>query len=209
MHYRDIKRELANSITHGLGLLLAIVAVPVVLAMAVKKGGAAPIIGASIYGITVLMTFLSSTLYHSIQQQTVKQVLRVIDHISIYFMIAGGYTPFIVIFINQGVGWAMLAILWTLAGLGTLFKIFSAHRFNELSTILYVVMGWMAIFFINPVTAHIPAVCLYWLLAGGILYTIGVVFYMWHSLLYHHAIWHVFVIAGSIFHYIALLYSVA
>ncbi len=201
----DIKQQLAESITHGLGVLLAIVAVPVLVSLAVKGGNWVNVWSCSIYGITLLMVYSSSTLYHSLEHTSVGRVFRIIDHVSIYFLIAGSYTPLIFLFINDWYGWVLLAGLWMAALLGTVFKIFFVHRFRLASTLLYLLLGWSAILFIKPIIANAPTYSLLFLFATGFFYTVGSVFYLWERIPYNHTIWHLWVLAGSASHYMALI----
>ncbi|MCL4130471.1 UNVERIFIED_CONTAM: hypothetical protein GTU68_052794 [Idotea baltica] len=161
-----------------------------------------------IYCFTLIMTYVSSTFYHGIQQPKLKGALRIVDHISIYFLIAGSYTPFIILFLQESWGWLLFAMLWSLVAIGIVFKLFYTHRFDLFSTIIYLIMGWMAMLWIKPIVTNSSPEALILLIICGLLYTGGVVFYLWHKLLYHHAIWHVFVLGGSICHYTALIISV-
>ncbi len=204
---QSFKEELANSLTHGFGVLLGFIGVPILVSLAVFKGESQHIWAVSIYSVSLLMVYVVSTLYHSFQNQEVKRVLRVIDHISIYFLIAGSYTPFILIYMDGMNGYAILALIWSIALAGTLFKVFFTGKFNILSTISYLGMGWMALFVGKPIFSGIPSEGLIWLVIGGAAYSLGVIFYLWQKLRYHHAIWHLFVLTGSISHYIAVFYS--
>lgn len=201
----EIRKEVANSISHGLGILFAIVAIPILLAIAAASGNTAGIVGASIYGFSFLFMYTSSTLYHSFQQPNIKKILRTFDHISIYFLIAGSYTPFILIGMMNTTGIILLCALWTIVLLGTIFKIFFVGRFEFMSTALYLGMGWMAIFVAKPFMAALSTETLILLAAGGILYTIGVIFYVNKKIVYSHAIWHLFVLAASVCHFAAVL----
>lgn len=204
---QSLKEEIANSLTHGFGILLGFIGVPILVSLAVLKGDTQHIWAVSIYSVSLLMVYVASTLYHSFQHTEVKRVLRVIDHISIYFLIAGSYTPFILIYIEGMMGYLILALIWTIALAGTFFKIFFIGRFNILSVISYLGMGWMALFIGQPIFEGISFEGLIWLIVGGAAYSLGVIFYMWQRLRFSHAIWHLFVLAGSISHYIAIFYS--
>jgi len=205
----DFKQELANSVSHGFGLLFGIVSIPILISLASKNGNIAGLVGASIFGFSFLMVYACSTLYHSFQRPDVKRVMRIFDHISIYFLIAGSYTPFILVYLLNTTGITLLSILWGLALLGTVYKIFFLGRFNRLSLFIYLAMGWMLVFFARPFLENLPVSCLIMLAIGGGLYTLGVLFFVWEKLPYHHAIWHVFVLAASICHYVAVLLIVA
>ncbi len=203
----ELRKEIANSITHGLGLLFGIVAIPILIATATSSGNVKGIVGASIYGFSFLMVFGFSTLYHSTTQPTVKKVLQILDHISIYFLIAGSYTPFILAYMFNGVGITLLSILWGLTFIGIFFKAFYVERFNLLSTIIYLAMGWMLIIVVKPLFAEMSTTTIVMLSTGGGLYTLGIIFFLWKRVTYHHAIWHMFVLAGAICHFVAVLTS--
>ena len=202
------KDELANSLTHGVGILLGIIAIPFLGAKAIISGNLSAIIGSGMFGLGFMMVFTFSTLYHSIVQPDVKKTFRILDHISIYFMIAGSYTPFILIYMPSKTGYIILAIQWILTFLGTIYKIFFTGKFKWFSTIVYLAMGWMIVLVIGPFVDSLPLLSLWLIVAGGLLYTVGVVFYKWYSLPYHHAIWHVFVLAASICHFVAVWVAV-
>ncbi|MEL6673466.1 MAG: hemolysin III family protein [Bacteroidota bacterium] len=201
------QEELANSLTHGFGVILSIVGIPILVSLTVSHGNPLHIWGVSIFCACLLMLYVFSTLYHSISNPMVKKAMRVMDHISIFFLIAGSYTPFIFFFMDRTSGYVFLGILWGLALLGTLFKIFFTGRFNLLSTAVYVCMGWLIIFIAKPIFSAMSFEGILWVAVGGAAYTLGVVFYLWHKLNFHHAIWHLFVLTGSVSHYIAVLYS--
>lgn len=205
---RMTKDELANSLTHGLGILLGIIAIPFLGAKAIISGNLSAIIGSGMFGLGFMMVFTFSTLYHSIVQPDIKKTFRILDHISIYFMIAGSYTPFILIYMPSKTGYIILAIQWILTFLGTIYKIFFTGKFKWFSTIVYLAMGWMIVLVIGPFVDSLPLLSLWLIVAGGLLYTVGVVFYKWYSLPYHHAIWHVFVLAASICHFVAVWVAV-
>ena len=199
------KQELANSISHAFGILFGVIALPVLMAMAAAKGNTPALIGVGIYGFSFLMVFTASTLYHSIQQPTVKRVLNIIDHISIYFLIAGTYTPFILNGMLHKEGIIFLSVLWSITVIGVFFKIFFTGRFKLLSTFLYLGMGWALLLVADSFFSVMPASAIALLATGGALYTLGVIFFLWERLPYHHAIWHFFVLSASICHYVAVL----
>ena len=203
-HGPSLAEEVANTITHGLGLLLSLVGVPLLIlgAWAQEEG---PLVEVSIFGATLVLTYLASTLYHLVRRPVWKRVLRVLDHVCIYLLIAGTYTPFVLAFFSEGTMLTLLYVIWGLALAGTVFKIFFTGRFPILSTGLYVAMGWMSILAIESLIVTLPGGCLMWLLAGGLFYTGGVVFFAWQRLPYNHAVWHVFVLAGSACHYLAVM----
>jgi hemolysin III len=196
--------EVVNSITHGIGLVLSAAGLAVLVVLASLFGDAWHVVSCAIYGGTLVFLYGASTLYHSARTPRMKRTLRIVDHIAILLLIAGTYTPFTLGLMRDGWGWTLLAIVWGLAIVGLLFKLFSKHRFHWSATSIYLLMGWISVFFMEPMGAAIPFGGLMLLAAGGIAYTAGVVFYGWRSLRYSHAIWHVFVLAGSLLHYLAV-----
>lgn len=200
--------ELANSITHGLGVLLCLVGIPFLLTMGAQEGDSFRLLGLGVFSVSLLLVYLSSTIYHSLSRPAWKDLFHRIDHISIYFLIAGTHTPFMIYFLQQGSGLFYLFLIWGMALLGVLYKIFFFGRLQIFSLLLYLAMGWLAVLTLPPMVDHFPAGTLSWILAGGIAYTLGVVFFVWKKLPYHHAIWHIFVLAGSASHFIAMLYLV-
>ena len=203
----NLKEELANSLTHGLGVILGIIGVPVLISYAINHDNVLHLWGVSIFSASLLMLYLFSTLYHSIQHPEVKPVLRILDHIAIYFLIAGSYTPFIFFFMNGDSGYLFLILLWSCALLGSILKIFFTGRFNILSTIIYLMMGWTIVFIAKPIFSAMSFEGILWVAIGGGAYTVGVIFYLWKNLRFSHAIWHLFVLTGTVSHYIAILYS--
>jgi hemolysin III len=206
--YTNLRLEIANSITHGIGIIFGIAALPVLSAFAANKDHTVAVVGASIYGFSFLLLFTFSTLYHAFQNPKVKSVLHVFDHISIYFLIAGTYTPFLLNYMMNTTGIIMLCVLWGLTLSGIFFKIFFTGRFNYVSTIIYLGMGWILLFSGRQFFAAIPGPVLTMIIIGGLLYSIGVIFYLWEKLVYHHVIWHLFVLAAAICHYVAVLLMV-
>jgi len=176
--------------------------------MAALHGDAWQLVSCSIYGFTLLLLFSSSTLYHSFRSQQVKHIFRVIDHASIYLLIAGTYTPFVLVNLRGQWGWSLFGVIWGLALAGIVFQVFFVSRFRLLQTLIYLAMGWLVVVAVKPLFAHVPRAGLLWLLAGGLCYTVGALFYLWKRLPYHHAVWHLFVLAGSICHYFAILFYV-
>jgi hemolysin III len=201
--------ELTNSITHGIGILFGIASIPLLSALAIRANNIHAVVGASVYGFCFLMLFTFSTLYHGFQQPKIKKVLQVFDHISIYFLIAGTYTPFILNYLFNTTGIVMLCVLWSLVFIGIFFKIFFVNRFNIISTIVYLLMGWMMVWGGKTFFISIPTEVIVLIAIGGALYTIGVVFYLMEKWKWHHAVWHLFVLAAAICHYVAVLLSVA
>ncbi|MGB7434318.1 MAG: hemolysin III family protein [Candidatus Acidiferrum sp.] len=200
--------ELANTITHGIGLLLSITGFVVLLVLAILHGGASHIIACSIYGVTLISLYAASTLYHAAVSPGLKHALKIFDHSAIYLLIAGTYTPFLLVYLRGAWGWSLFGVIWGLAFGGVVFKLWFVDHFPHVSTAIYVAMGWLVIIAAKPVLAHVPVPTLIWLIAGGLLYSFGVVFYAWRRLPYSHVIWHVFVMGGSACHYVAVLRSV-
>jgi len=196
--------EVANAITHGVGLVLSVIGWGVLLVLAGIAGDGWDLAASAVFGGTLVLLYGASTLYHSARNARTKRILRVVDHIAIFLLIAGTYTPFTVLLMRDGWGWTLLAVVWGLAVVGLLFKLFSAHRFHPAATSLYLLMGWLGVLFADPVSAALPTGALLLVGGGGLAYTVGVIFYGWHSLRYSHAIWHVFVLVGSICHYVAV-----
>jgi hemolysin III len=204
----NLRLEIANSITHGIGIIFGIAALPVLSAIAANKDNTVAVVGAAIYGFSFILLFTFSTLYHAFQNPKVKSVLHVFDHVSIYFLIAGTYTPFLLSYMMNTTGIVMLSVLWGLTLIGISFKIFFTGRFNYVSTVIYLGMGWIMLFSGRQFFAAIPGPVLTMIVIGGLLYSLGVIFYLWEKLLYHHVIWHLFVLAAAICHYVAVLLMV-
>ena len=202
------KEELANSLTHGIGALLLMVAVPALISWTVVHGSVTQVIGVSIFGFSMLLLYTASTLYHSITDPTLKRAFRLVDHISIFFLIGGSYTPFMLTFLNNNTGYTVLAVIWGLAIVGIFYKIFFIGKNKWIGVTLYMLMGWLVVFVGKDIVEAMSAPALAWLIAGGLSYTIGVIFYRWKSLTYHHAIWHLFVLGGTASHYVALILSI-
>ncbi|HUP91979.1 MAG TPA: hemolysin III family protein [Solimonas sp.] len=204
----SIAEEVAHAATHGLGAFLSVAGLAVLVARASLYGGAWHIVAVSVFGATLVMMYTASTLYHSIPLPRAKKVLRVIDHSLIYFLIAGTYTPFCLVTLNGAWGWSLFALTWGLAAAGVVFKIFATGRFEKLSLAIYLAMGWCCLIAIRPLMEHVQPAGLLLMAVGGLSYTGGVAFYTWERLRYHHAIWHLFVLGGSIAHYFAILFYV-
>jgi hemolysin III len=207
-HHHDLKLEIANSITHGIGIIFGIAALPVLSALAANKDNTIAVVGAAVYGFCFLLLFSMSTLYHAFQHPRAKKVLHMFDHISIYFLIAGTYTPFLLNYMLNARGITMLCVLWGLTVIGIIFKVFFTGKFNFISTLVYVGMGWLLVFSGREFFNVIPSSVLTMIVIGGILYTTGVLFYLWEKLYYHHVIWHLFVLSAAICHYVAVLLMV-
>jgi hemolysin III len=203
-----IQQEIVHSTIHGFGILFGIISIPILTALAAKNANVPAIVGASIYGFTFLMLFTFSTTYHGFQQPQVKKVLEIFDHISIYFLIAGTYTPFILIYLRNPFGDMLLIILWSLTVLGIFFKIFFTGRFEIISVIIYIAMGWILLVGGKRFFAAMPSNVITFIIIGGALYSIGIIFYLWNGLKWSHAVWHFMVLAAAVCHYVAVLLSV-
>lgn len=197
--------EIANSITHGIGLLLSIGGLTVLVVFASLHGNAWHITTCSIFGATLILSYMSSTLYHSIPQPGAKRVLKVIDHSAIYLLIAGTYTPFTLVNLRGPWGWSLFGTIWGIAVLGIILKTTMLGKIAGISTALYLAMGWLVAIAAKPLLSTVPVGGLELLLLGGLAYTAGVIFYAWQRLPYNHAIWHLFVLAGSLCHFFAIL----
>ena len=197
--------EFANTVTHGVGLGLSLAGFVVLIILAAMRGTAWHVVSCAVYGITLVILYAASTLYHAIQSPRAKRVLRIIDHGAIYLLIAGTYTPFTLVNLRGGLGWTLFGVVWGLAALGILFKLFHVDRFPIASTLVYLSMGWLVVVAWKPVVTLIPMGGIALIAAGGLAYTVGVIFYAAKRIPYNHAIWHLFVLAGSIFHYVAVL----
>ncbi|GLC89159.1 PAQR family membrane homeostasis protein TrhA [Lysinibacillus piscis] len=193
--YKTWREELWNAITHGIGFVISIPALVFLILGAVQTGGALHVTAFSIFGVSVIVLFLMSTLLHSLPA-TYKKILSILDHSAIYILIAGTYTPFLLIAIGGTLGITLLCIIWSLALLGIVFKCLFIHRFELLSLLFYILMGWLIVVAAKPIYAYLGSHGFALLLAGGLFYTIGAVFYAWRKLPYNHAIWHLFVLAG-------------
>lgn len=202
------REEIANAVIHGIGAVASAAAGAVLVTLATLFGTRMQQVSAVVFCSSMLLLYTSSTLYHAIPSAAAKRRLKVCDHCAIYMLIAGTYTPFALIGLRGEVGWWLFGVVWGLAALGVAFKLFFCGRFKLFSTLVYIGMGWMSIFAIQPMLAKIPLSALMWLLAGGIAYTAGTVFYHNEKLRYSHAVWHLFVLAGSACHFVAVISQV-
>lgn len=198
--------ELANAITHGTGLLLAVAALVILIIFANSKGDIWHLIGMTVFGTTLIILYLSSTIYHSFPEGKWKKTLRVVDHASIFLLIAGTYTPVTLTAMRGPWGWTIFGIVWGIALLGILLKILFINKLKDVSLILYIAMGWLIVIAVRPLIDSVERISLIYLIAGGLFYTLGTIFYAWKSLPYGHAIWHLFVMGGSISHFFAVFY---
>ncbi|MBX7245935.1 MAG: hemolysin III family protein [Candidatus Sumerlaeaceae bacterium] len=197
--------ELANAVTHGIGAVLSIAGLVVMVTFAAFSGDPWRIVSCAIYGTSLCMLYTASTLYHTFQHPTLKSFLRICDHSCIYLLIAGSYTPFALVTLRGPLGWTVFGVIWGLAFAGIIFKLFLTGKHEMLSTLLYLGMGWISVIMAKPLLAHMPMAGVGLIIAGGVAYTFGVIFYAWERLPYNHAIWHLFVLAGSLFHFLAVL----
>lgn len=208
--YRDLRagEEIVNSISHGIGALLSIVALIVLVMVAAKQEDTLHLISFSIYGSTLILMYLSSTLYHSFSNPRIKNIFARFDHVSIFLLIAGTYTPILLTNIRGVWGWSLFGVIWGIALTGAIIRAIYLTRFRKLMVVVYLLMGWLFILAGKQVYISLPTVSLTFLLLGGVAYSVGVIFYMWRNLPYSHGIWHLFVLAGSILHFFAIYYSV-
>ncbi len=205
VHLETTAEEVASSITHAVGGLLAVAALTLMVVLAVGGGDARRVVSVSVYGATLVFMYVASTAYHLVRPARAKRVLRILDHSSIYLLIAGTYTPVALCAMRGEWGWSLFGITWGLAVVGVVIKSFYVDRYELLSTLLYVAMGWIALIAVKPLWIALPAGGLGWLIGGGLAYTAGVAFFVWDHLPFNHAIWHLFVLAGSACHFLAVL----
>ena len=206
--YYNSTEEKLNVITHGIGLILSIVAFVLLVIHASEIGTTRHVVSFTIFGASLILLYSASTFYHYSQRPNIRRKLNILDHASIYVLIAGTYTPFTLVTLQGTLGWVIFGITWGIALIGVFLKLFYTGRFDKASTIAYVAMGWVIIFAIKPLIANLPENGLYWLFAGGVLYTIGAVLYSIKKLKYNHAIFHVFVLLGSFSHFMAVYFYV-
>lgn len=207
--YRNLSigEEIFNSITHGIGTLLSVAGLVLLIVFAAIKGTAWHVVSFSIFGTTLVLLYLSSTLYHSFTKEKIKNLFVRFDHAAIFLLIAGTYTPFLLTALRGTLGWTLFGIIWTVAIAGVVIRSIYLTRFRKLMVAIYLIMGWMFVVAIGPMMENLPKISLIFLLLGGIMYSVGVVFYAWRSLKYGHGIWHLFVLAGSIMHFFSVIYS--
>ena len=206
---QSLGEEVANSVSHGIGLLAALAAFPVLVTSALQRGSTMEIAGASVFATTVVLLYFTSTLFHAFPQSRAKRVFQVLDHSAIYFLIAGTYTPFTLGVLNGTRGWVLFGLVWGMALVGTLLKALGGVRYNTLSTLVYLAMGWLVVIAADVLWAQVPAWGIFWLFAGGIAYTAGAAFFLAERIRYFHFVWHLFVIAGTACHVVAVLWYAA
>ena len=198
------REELAHALTHGIGALLSVAGLVLLIVRASATGDVWRVVSFSIFGASMVLLYTASTLYHSLSWTSARMRLKIFDHAMIYVLIAGSYTPFLLVTLRGVWGWSLFGVLWGMALMGIVFKLFFIGRFHRLSTLLYLTMGWVGVIAAKPMYAALPAACLWWLLAGGLFYSVGTIFYTRESLKYHHAAWHLFVLAGTCCHFQAV-----
>jgi hemolysin III len=203
-----LAEEIAHAITHGVGLLLSVAGLVVLIVLASLRGDTWHVVSVSVYGATLVLLYSASTFYHALPAPRAKRVFRTLDHAAIYVLIAGTYTPFVLVNLRGGWGWALFGVVWGLAVLGIVLEAVAKQRVRVLSVILYLGLGWLIAIAVKPLMQSVEPGGLALLVAGGLAYSVGVVFYGWKRLPYHHAVWHVFVMAGSLFHFFAVLFYV-
>ena len=207
-HTFSKREEIANAITHGIGAILSIAMLVLLIVFASLEGNPWHIVSVTIYGATMLLLYVSSTLVHSFPPGKAKDLFEIFDHSSIYLFIAGTYTPIMLVPLRGTLGWTLFGVVWGMAILGILFKVFFVKRFVVLSTVFYVLMGWLIILAWGPLTAEVPAAGITYLVVGGVMYSIGAIFYVWRSFTYHHMVWHLFVLGGSILHFFTIFFYI-
>jgi hemolysin III len=200
--------EWLNASSHGIGLALSIVGFVFLLLLAIHRGTAWCVASCIVYGCSLMSLYLASTLYHSATSSRCKRALRFFDHAAIFLLIAGTYTPFLLVSLRGVWGWSLFAVVWGCAVLGILFKLRFLGRHQALSTAVYVIMGWLVVVAIKPLAAHVSSTALIWLISGGVSYTVGVLFFASRRIPFGHVVWHAFVLAGSICHYFAIVNAV-
>jgi hemolysin III len=204
----SVAEEIANSVTHGAGALVSIAGLVLLIVFSSTYGQASHIAACTVFGISLVLLYTASTLYHSLRKPNIKRIFRILDHSCIYVLIAGTYTPFMLIVVRGTLGWSIFAAVWFMTVLGIIFKTFFVNRFRIASTLAYIFMGWLVIFAIKPLFQALPGSGIAWFVAGGLAYTLGTIFYAWKKLPFNHAIWHLFVLAGSVSHFMTVLFYV-
>lgn len=202
------REELANGLTHGVAALMSLVGLVVMIVAASRTGDPYRIVSAAVFCSTLSLFYMVSTLYHSIRAPKIRHLFRILDHAGIFLVIAGSYTPFTLVSLRPGHGWLLFWTVWALALAGVVFKAFMTQRLAFLAPVFYIALGWMIVIDLEGLLTMVPLAGIGWLLAGGLFYTFGIIFYAIDRIPFHHAIWHLFVIAGSICHYLAVLWYV-
>ena len=204
-----IIEERINGLTHGVGAVLSVAGLVVLVVYAAIYGNAWHIVSFSIFGIALIILYTASTLYHSVTHAAAKRVFWILDHSAIFILIAGTYTPFTLVSLREGWGWSLFGVVWVCAILGIILKIFYIGRFEKISVAVYVIMGWLCVMAFKEIVANVSSLSIMLLIIGGLSYTLGVIFFAWQKLPYNHALWHLCVLSGSVFHYFAVLSMVS
>lgn len=202
------KEEVANAITHGIGAALSVAALVILIVFAALKGTPWHVVSFTVYGVSMLLLYISSTLVHGFRDGKAKDLFEIFDHSAIYLFIAGTYTPLMLIVVKGTLGWSIFGIVWGIAILGCAFKAYFVKKFLFMSTIFYILMGWLIVIAWEPLTTNMASGGIILLAIGGLMYTLGTVFYVWRGFPFHHAVWHLFVLAGSILHFFMILFYV-
>lgn len=200
--------EVGNAISHGIGLGLSIAALAILLYIGIKYGNSRYIISYSIYGSSLIALYLASTLYHSVPEGKVKDLFKILDHSAIFLLIAGTYTPITLIALQGSLGLTLFITVWTIAIVGIVFKVFFSKKYKKLSTLMYLLMGWLIIFAIKPLLVNLNFISTVFLVTGGVVYSLGTIFYLWKNLKFNHLIWHFFVLGGSVCHFFMMYFLV-
>jgi hemolysin III len=206
---QSLGEEIANSVSHGIGLLLAMIGFPVLVIAALQRGDVTEIMGATVFATTVVLLYSTSMLFHAFPHSRAKRVFQVLDHSAIYLLIAGTYTPFTLGVLHGPWGWTLFGLVWSMAAIGIVLKALGGIRYNTVSTLVYVAMGWLVVIAADEVWTLVPKWGIFWLFAGGIAYTLGAVFFLAERIRFFHFIWHLFVIAGTACHFFAVLWYAA
>ena len=206
---QSLGEEIANSVSHGIGLLLALAAFPVLVIATLRRGDLAGIVGATVFATTVVLLYSTSMLFHAFPQSRAKRVFQLLDHSAIYLVIAGTYTPFTLGVLHGTWGWTLFGLVWSMAFVGIVLKSLGGIRYNTVSTLVYIAMGWLVVIAADTVWTLVPKWGIFWLFAGGIAYTAGAVFFLAERIRFFHFVWHMFVIAGTACHFVAVLWYAA
>ena len=206
---QSLGEEIANSVSHGVGLLLALVGFAILVVATLRRGNVTEIVGATVFATTMVLLYSTSMLFHAFPQSRTKQVFQVLDHSAIYLLIAGTYTPFTLGVLHGTWGWILFGLVWSMAAVGVVLKAIGGIRYNTVSTLVYIAMGWLVVIAADKVGTLVPKWGIFWLFAGGIAYTLGAVFFLAERIRFFHFVWHLFVIAGSSCHFIAVLWFAA
>ncbi len=204
----SVKEEIWHALVHGVGIALSIAGLVILVCLSCLYGNVWSIVSSAIFGTTLVLMYTASTIYHSVRSDKKKKCFKKLDHIAIYYLIAGTYTPFLLVLMRGPLGWTLFGVVWALAVLGTILKLYSSANGTKIWSIgLYLAMGWLILCATHQVWTAIPKIGLIYLILGGLFYTLGIIFYVWKSKAYTHVVWHLFVLLGSIMHFFAVLYS--